>query len=325
MKQPKLEGVWNKIAKPNAQRDLANVEQVDSRRLLVDRKAEFELFEQKSRRYLGCKSELVEFIRGIVREECPDSLTIADVFAGTGVVGAAFNKPSTVVIANDLLQSNYVCLTAFLGVSHNISSRIAEKVEYLNNLEGGRANYVSHHFGGRYFSEANAKKIGTVREEIDRIAIDADEHNTLLCSLLYAVDRIANTVGHYDAFRRRMDSFKPLHLKVPLVDFNANRGNRIYCEDANMLVRRIKCDVLYLDPPYNSRQYSDSYHLLENLTAWNKPSVQGIARKMDRSHLKSRYCVNGAADALFDLVTHAHCKHILLSVQQHREKHGRSF
>ncbi len=280
---------------------------------LEGRLKQIESFEQRSRRYLGCKADLVEFIQRIVREQCPNMRTFADVFAGTGVVGAALNKSNTEVITNDFLQSNYVCLSTFLGVSHDIRKQINEKVSHLNNLADGHQNYVSQHFGGRYFSEANARKIGTVREEIDRIAVDSDEHNMLLCSLIYAVDRVANTVGHYDAFRRRMDSFKPLYLRTPIVEFNVNQGNRVFCEDANSLVRRIECDVLYLDPPYNSRQYSDSYHLLENLTVWNKPPVKGVAQKMDRSHLKSRYCVNGAAGALEDLVTHAHCRHILLS------------
>ena len=34
-------------------------------------------------------------------------------------------------------------------------------------------------------------------------------------------------------------------------------------------------DVIYIDPPYNSRQYCDAYHLLENVARWNKPEVFG--------------------------------------------------
>ena len=237
----------------------------------------------------------------------------ADVFAGTGVVGAAFNDARVSIISNDLLQSNYVCLRAFLSVTSEIHDRIVDLLDHLNAIPEGEPNYFSHHFGNRYFSVSNARKIGTVREEIDRIAANEDERNMLLCSLLYAVDRVANTVGHYDAYRRRMDSTQELRLKVPKVDYASNFGNTVYCEDANALVRRIECDVLYLDPPYNSRQYSDAYHLLENLTVWNKPPVKGVARKMDRSHLKSQYCINGASDALEDLVANASCKHILLS------------
>ena len=282
-------------------------------------------FEQRSRRYLGCKTELTGFIRRIVHEYCPSCRTFADIFAGTGVVGASFNDLGVSVISNDLLQSNRVCLEAFLGISRDIQNRIVDLIDHLNNLPNCNSNYFSHHFGDRYFSGSNARKIGTVRDEIDRIAENEDERSMLLCSLLYAVDRVANTVGHYDAYRRRMDSVQQLQLKVPRVDYSANIGNTVYCEDANALVRRIDCDVLYLDPPYNSRQYSDAYHLLENLTVWNKPPVKGVARKMDRSGIKSRYCVKGAADALAELVTDASCRHILLSYNNTKESmNGRS-
>ena len=68
--------------------------------------------------------------------------------------------------------------------------------------------------------------------------------------------------------------------------------------DSNILANEIKGDVVYIDPPYNSRQYSDAYHLLENLALWNKPEVFGKAKKMDRSHIKSKYC---SKDAVVEL------------------------
>lgn len=276
-------------------------------------RASVHTFEQQSRRYLGNKYKLTAFIGAIVAAKCPDCRSVADVFAGTGVVGAALNSKGVRIIANDLLRSNYVCLDAFLGVREDRRSRIAELVDHLNHLPPERTNYFSQHFGGRYFSKENARRIGTVRAEIDRVAADKTERNILLCSLVYAVDRVANTVGHYDAYRKRMDMLQPLQLGVPASAVDSNADNEIHCEDANRLIRRIDCDVLYIDPPYNSRQYSDAYHLLENLVIWDKPAVKGTARKMDRSHIKSRYCVSGAAAAFADLVRYASCRHILLS------------
>ncbi|MCZ2223374.1 MAG: DNA adenine methylase [Chitinophagales bacterium] len=79
------------------------------------------------------------------------------------------------------------------------------------------------------------------------------------------------------------------------------------------MIRKISCDVLYIDPPYNSRQYSDAYHLLENLSEWKKPKVEGVGKKMDRSHIKSAYCLKNATQAFEDLIKNANCKHILLS------------
>ena len=83
--------------------------------------------------------------------------------------------------------------------------------------------------------------------------------------------------------------------------------------DANLLVPRIAADLVYIDPPYNSRQYCDAYHLLENVARWEKPPVFGVARKMDRSALKSRYCMKDAAEAFSDLIEHIQSRYILFS------------
>ena len=269
-------------------------------------------FQAQNRRYLGNKYKLLGFIEDIVSEKCAMIESFCDIFAGTGVVGERFNKPGIKIISNDFLFSNYICLKAFLTTS-TIFTDIADKIYYLNNLKADEDNYFSIHFGNTYFSLRNAKKIGTIREEIDKIATSEEEKNILLCSLIYAVDRVANTVGHYDAFRKNMDMLQPLRLLMPYIDFSNNDNNEIYKEDANILIKKITCDILYIDPPYNSRQYSDAYHLLENLAEWKKPEVKGLAKKMDRSHIKSLYCLKNAGQAFADLILNADCKHILVS------------
>ena len=122
-----------------------------------------------------------------------------------------------------------------------------------------------------------------------------------------------------------MDMMQPLRLLIPDVHAENNINNEIYREDANSLIKKISCDVLYIDPPYNSRQYCDTYHLLENLAAWEKPGLYGKARKMNRAHLKSDYCLKSAGKAFIDLIKNAKCKHILVSYNNTGEsKNGRS-
>ncbi len=284
----------------------------------------FGYFQAQNRRYLGNKYKLLGFIEDIVSEKCGAIESFCDIFAGTGVVGERFNKPEIKIISNDFLFSNYVCLKTFLSTSI-IFIDIAEKIDYLNNLKADVDNYFSINFGNTYFSLINARKIGAVRDEIDKIASNEDEKNILLCSLIYAADKIANTVGHYDAFRKNMDMLQPLKLLIPYINFSNNYNNEVYKIDANILIRKISCDVLYVDPPYNSRQYSDAYHLLENLAEWKKPKVEGVAKKMDRSHIKSLYCLKNAGYSFEDLISNADCKHILLSYNNTGEsKDGRS-
>ena len=279
----------------------------------------------KSRRYLGNKYKLLGFIKDIISKKCESVNSLCDIFAGTGVVGEGFNTSKIKVISNDFLSANYVCLRAFLGISHEIRQSIVNKIAHLNSLSGEAEGYFSHHFGGTYFSEANARKIGAIREEIEAIAENEDEKNILLCSLLYAVDKVANTVGHYDAFRKKLDMLQPIKMLVPDIDYSHNTNNEVYKEEANALARKIFCDVLYIDPPYNSRQYSDAYHVLENLVEWRKPEVRGIGKKMDRSHIKSAYCLKGATRAFADLIKHSNCAHILVSYNNTgASKDGRS-
>ena len=270
-------------------------------------------FRLHNRRYLGNKRKLLGFIEDVVSEKCGPIDSFCDIFAGTGVVGERFNNQAIKIISNDLLFANYACLKAFLGVYRDLQKSLIQKIGYLNALEGHQENYFSEHFGGTYFTEANAKKIGAMREEINKIANSEDEKNILICSLLYATDKVANTVGHYDAFRKKLDTIQPIRLLIPAIDYANNENNAIYKEDANTLIKRISCDVLYIDPPYNSRQYSDAYHLLENVAEWKKPEVIGVGKKMNRSHIKSSYCLKSAKRALSDLIGNAQCKHVLLS------------
>ncbi|CAC9549353.1 UPF0758 family protein [uncultured Gammaproteobacteria bacterium] len=279
-------------------------------------------FQLQNRRYLGNKHKLLGFIEDIVSQKCGEVKSFCDIFSGTGVVGERFNSKNISVISNDFLSANYTCLQTFLNTKKDL--HIEEKIQHLNATPSTK-NYFSEHFGNRYFSMENAEKIGAIREEIDNIANNQQEKNNLICSLLYAVDKVANTVGHYDAFRKKMDSTKPINLLIPNIDYSHNSNNKVYQEDANQLIKKISCDVLYIDPPYNSRQYSDAYHLLENLVEWKKPAVVGIGKKMDRNHIKSNYCLKNATRAFSNLINHANCKHILFSYNNTQDsKDGRS-
>lgn len=270
-------------------------------------------FDIQNRRFLGNKHKLLNFIEEIVTEKCEDFQSLCDIFSGTGVVGARFNRKGIQVISNDVLYSNFVALKTFLGAKEVNLKDLMKKVNYLNTIDAFSDNYFSENYGNTFFSLENARKIGEIREEIEKISENQEEKNALLTSLIYATDKVANTVGHYDAFRKNLDSLQPLRLLTPSIDIVSNHNNEVYNEDANLLVKKIEFDVLYMDPPYNSRQYCDAYHLLENLATWEKPEVFGKAKKMDRSHIKSGYCLKAAPLLFRELVENARCKHILVS------------
>ena len=275
-----------------------------------------------NRRYLGNKYKLLPFITGVVNGQCPDVDTVADIFAGTGAVSSAFAGKA--IITNDLLYSNYICNFAWFGAQAYDPQVIIDNVTRYNAKRNCGENYMTRSFADTYFSRRDCAKIGYIRGDIERNYkkgnLNERERALLITSLLYAMDRIAVTCGHYDAYRRGAGFGPALELCVPLAEVRNNPENRCFNEDANELVRRIKADLVYIDPPYNSRQYCDAYHLLENVARWEKPQVYGVARKMDRRGLKSRYCTADAAEAFEALIGDISAKYILLSYNNMAQK-----
>ena len=281
-------------------------------------------FNIQNRRYLGNKFKLLNSIKYLVKKKCGDYSSFIDLFSGTGVVANSFNSDKVKIITNDLLYSNYVIAKSFFETTKSPVG-ILKKIENLNSINTDKANYFSKNFGNKYFTRDNAIKIGATREKIEKISTNANEKFILITSLIYAADRIANTVGHYDAYRENLDTRGKLELQVPNIDCSKNKDNKVYCMDSNILANEIKGDVVYIDPPYNSRQYSDTYHLLDNLALWKKPEVFGKAKKMDRSHIKSKYCSKDAVLEFQDLITKLNTKHIIVSYNNtENTKHGRS-
>ena len=268
-----------------------------------------------NRRYLGNKYKLLPFITKVVNEECSDINSVADIFAGTGAVSSAFTDK--VLITNDLMYSNYICNYAWFGAEEYDPQTIIDCVIRYNSLCDLEDNYMTDNFSDTYFSRDDCAKIGYIREDIECLyengSINKRERAILITSLLYAMDKIANTCGHYDAYRKGVVFDKPLELYVPLAEVHNTADNQCYNTDANELVKDISADLVYIDPPYNSRQYCDAYHLLENVARWEKPEVFGVAKKMDRSTMKSKYCTQSATEAFEQLIKDIIAKYILLS------------
>jgi adenine-specific DNA-methyltransferase len=254
-----------------------------------------------------------------------------DCFSGTGVVAQAFRKHAKRVIANDILYSNHVIHRAFISSTRKTVSvrRLDSLCEHLNSLKPVKG-YAYENFADTYFTAENTAIIDSIREEIERLYTEKEcteaEKMCMLASLMYAMDKTANTVGQYDAFlkhifatqiaggKHRIDVNvrKPLTLKRPLIFFDG--VNQAYREDAGVLASKIKADVAYVDPPYNSRQYVDCYHVLENVARWEKPKTFGKTKKFPRQGERSLFSQKRMAHlAISSLVEVLQCEHIFMS------------
>lgn len=272
----------------------------------------------ENRRYIGNKSKLLEFINDTIEKENIEFNTFGDVFSGTGVVAEYFLNKDKDVYVNDLLFSNYVVYKALLDNEEFKENKVKEIINEYNkiNPEEIEDNYFSDNFSDNYYHYYDAKKIGYIREDIERRylrkEINNREYYILISCLLYSMDKISNTVGHYESFLNRKPEYKNLKIsQMNLREHNAK--SYIYNEDANKLVRRIAVDVMYIDPPYNARQYANFYHLLENVAKWEKPKVYNKAKKMERKDIMSDYCKSNAKEVFEDLIENIKAKYIIVS------------
>jgi adenine-specific DNA-methyltransferase len=291
--------------------------------------------------YIGSKYSLLKFIEEVYDRAVSGRPKIfCDLFAGTGAVGRFFKRKGLRVIANDIQGYAFVLNKAYLEINRtpvfanlrkayqpqfakyrgHFDQPVKEVLAFVNALPRKRG-FITENYSPRnqrfYYTEANAAKTDAIRQALSKWhqakIISDQEGDYLLCSLLEAIDRVANTASVYGAFLKafKASATKPLHLR-PLELSNAATGCRVYQKDANHLIREIECDVLYLDPPYNHRQYGANYHVLETIAAYDAPELKGVTGMRD--YPRSRYCQPRLARAAFeDLIISARAKHILVS------------
>ncbi len=298
-------------------------------------------------RYYGGKRKLLEFIsEGVAKTGINSGAIFCDLFSGTTVVSKFFKQKGYTVYANDFLEFSYTLARSYIQTNRSPSfkglfntilftdkvKRINQIIDYLNNLDSKKSfiyqNYcptgtknLEHQ--RMYFTDINGMKIDAIREKLEEWKIlgliTTTEYHILLSSLIEAVPYVANISGNYAAYLKHWDprTKKSLKLKVPEI-LSSKRKNKAFKKDANKLIRKIETDILYLDPPYNTRQYAANYFLLEIIAeGWfngSKPQIYGKTGMRPYEAQKSKYCQkNNVREAFEDLVVNAKTKYILLS------------
>jgi adenine-specific DNA-methyltransferase len=282
-------------------------------------------------KYLGNKTRLLNFIdQSMLEEKLPRTGIFIDIFGGTGSVGKYFKNKKYKVIANDFMTYSYIAQYVLIKINQIPNFKKISKngilgvLKELNSITP-KSGYVFENFApsGRekrqYFSDNNARKIDAIRDRIEEWKssglLSNDEYYILVYSLIDAADFVANISGTYGAYLKiwRSMALKDLLLKVPEIT-NNNLKNEVFQEDANLLIKKVSGDILYLDPPYNERQYASNFHILETLAVWDKQKLVGKTGQRDYSKKKSSYSQkNNSIKAFEDLILNANTKYIILS------------
>lgn len=295
-------------------------------------------------RYIGNKSKLIPFIRQALKELGVTGTTACDPFAGTAAVARFLKAHGYTVTTSDIMSFSFALQWAYVVVDRPPAFRSLRNVardddplraviHSLNELDP-RPEFIFEHFspegaagakhGRRYFTPENAAKIDAVRRRIwewhEEGQLNDDEHYVLLASLIEAADRVANTTGVYAAYVKTWQSnaTRPLRLRPPRLVTGTGRQCRAYRRDALELVRELApFDLLYLDPPYNTRQYAGYYHIPELIAeGWfgELPELRGKTGLPQHVNKRSDWSSRRRCEAAFQtLVAAAPCRHILMS------------
>jgi adenine-specific DNA-methyltransferase len=280
-------------------------------------------------RYIGNKTRLLPFILRTLKRSGIDVGSAHDAFAGTASVSRALKAKGWRVHSSDLLMSSYVFQRAYV-----VAERAYRDIEELAQVLAGlapRERFITRHFspandgnGVRmYFTPENAGRIDAAREELEiwREAgkVDDDSYYVLLAAIIEGADRVANTAGVYASYMKRWQpNAKRTFTVVPEMPIKGAQPADAHLMDATDAAGKIgEVDLLYIDPPYNSRQYVAYYHIPEILArGWthSAPLIRGKVGLLAGSEGRSQWSHGRRVKKLFGaLLSATGARHALVS------------
>lgn len=272
-------------------------------------------------RFIGNKENLLDKIYQVLQARQIKGDSFFDFFAGTTNVGRYFKKLGYQVYSSDLMYFSYVLQQAYIKNNQDVMfelllSNLQVKsnalfyspldlvLEYLDNLKL-QEGFIFHNYTPEgssdlsqprmYYSNENGKKIDTIRQQIEswkiKDLINESEYFVLLACLIETVPFYANISGVYAAFQKNWDPRAIKTLKLRNIEIVKNQwDNKVFNMDSVRLINEVSTDILYLDPPYNHRQYAPNYHILETIAKYDNPEIKGVAGLRNYDNQKSKFC-----------------------------------
>ena len=280
-------------------------------------------------RYIGNKTRLLPFILRTLEKEGIGAGVVHDAFAGTASVSRALKEKGWQVHSSDLLMSSYVFQRAYV-VADSVDASLGEKARALSHVAPCES-FISKNFtpaggaasaGRMYFTPENAARIDAAREELERWrksgAVEDDAYYLLLAGIIEGADRVANTAGVYASYMKRWQPNARRAFSVAIEPPRQGGRAVAYLMDAAQAAREIgEIDLIYIDPPYNSRQYVAYYHIPEILArGWSDeaPAIRGKVGLLAGDEGRSQWSHGRRVQKLFaGLLDATGARHALVS------------
>lgn len=255
-------------------------------------------------KYAGSKLRLLPYILQLAQKVGPH--TVFDGFTGTTRVAQAFARTGHRVITNDMATWSKTFALCYL--KNKRSPDYYRKIlDHLNALPG-KDGWFTERYGGlpnggssiqpdglkKPWQIHNSRKLDAIRDEIDKLELDAVEKATVLTSLILALDEVDSTLGHYAAYLSDWSprSYNTMKLTVPKF-VESSQEHEVYCDDIFNVLKPVRADLAYYDPPYGSNnekmppsrvRYAAYYHLWTTICLNDLPDVFGkVGRRTDSS------------------------------------------
>ncbi len=243
-------------------------------------------------KYAGSKLKILPFICEMIKD-LSGVRTVLDGFSGSTRVSQAFAQLGFSTTANDISVWSEVFATCYLTAKKD-DKYYLEIIDHLNALKGINGWY-SKFYGGtineakKPFQLKNTQKLDAIRQEIENLNLEWEDKCVLLTSLIYALDKVDNTLGHYVAYLSKWSprSYNDLQLQLPN-RFPLAGENRVFRDDIFNTIKNNSFDLVYFDPPYGSNndkmppsrvRYTSYYHLWTTIIKNDCPELFGKANR----------------------------------------------
>ena len=251
--------------------------------------------------YIGSKYQLLGWLTDFMKEKTGFTTfrnkTVADLFAGTGVVSHHFRLQGAVVYSNDAELYSAVIAHAFTRSFY--TERVKEVITEINAAIAAIAaiaatatpGFVTRHYSPyegnerMFFTVENARRIDTARVMLEAAAATAataltrDEYQFILASIIISADAVSNVPAVYGCYLKKFKSkalkpfiLTPIHtIPEPSAASVASAASAASASASAAFHTDViatpeflsstlpPVDIAYLDPPYNERQYSKNY------------------------------------------------------------------